>query len=270
MVAAHTYASAGKCIYCDEPPFGDEHIIPLYIGGNLLLPDASCRQCEITIGRFEDHCEKRFFKAARAHLGYPGRKSGRVPKNIHTDVAGVPVKIPVSEHPGYCVSLLFWPPRILLGLAVEDAFNDITGHVRIWALRDDADERQRVLNRNITIAKALEAMTFARQLAKIGHAYAVAEVARLGLTGFAPYLLPLILGEAPSYPAYFVGGRLNELPPFEELPPRSSERHELGLYTEERHDGINLLVVKIRLFSDFDTPTYDVVAGAIDDVIPAP
>ena len=57
-VADVFYPAVGRCIYCGatEPPLGarrftDEHIIPLALGGNLILQEASCTDCAAIINR---------------------------------------------------------------------------------------------------------------------------------------------------------------------------------------------------------------------------
>jgi 5-methylcytosine-specific restriction endonuclease McrA len=58
----HLYAAADKCIYCgalvSDGKLGDEHIIPTSFGGNLILPRASCRNCERITTKIKDHCLK--------------------------------------------------------------------------------------------------------------------------------------------------------------------------------------------------------------------
>jgi Carbohydrate-binding module 48 (Isoamylase N-terminal domain) len=56
---------------------GDEHIIPLAFGGNLLLPEASCRACEKITSRIETHCIEQMVRDTREHLGLTARRHRR-------------------------------------------------------------------------------------------------------------------------------------------------------------------------------------------------
>src|SRR5271165_2543948 len=65
MTIPRKYEPIGRCIYCGAKRYtsndplaklGDEHIIPLAFGGNLLLPEASCRACEKITSRIGTHC----------------------------------------------------------------------------------------------------------------------------------------------------------------------------------------------------------------------
>jgi len=105
-----TYDSVGKCIYCGSTAYaagepshrlGDEHIIPQGIGGKLLLPEASCKNCERITSRLETKCVASLFDPGRLHLGLRGRKSKRrtmAPMNTERD--GRVVKLPMEDHPG--------------------------------------------------------------------------------------------------------------------------------------------------------------------------
>ena len=91
---------------------------------------------------------------------------------------------------------------------------------------------------------------FCLMLAKIAHSFAVAE---LGLQGFEATLPKLIIESDMSDRATFIGGlKYNE--------PRTGNLHELsfGTHTCNKPD---LVGVRIRLLSHFDTPTYYAVAG---------
>jgi hypothetical protein len=64
------YAPAGFCIYCGargpSVALGQEHIVPKGLGGTLILPDASCRDCEKITGAIEQQCLRRmFWRSAR-------------------------------------------------------------------------------------------------------------------------------------------------------------------------------------------------------------
>jgi hypothetical protein len=74
-------AALGQCIYCYErfplDELGDEHIVPLNLGGNLILPHASCSTCGEKTSAAEGHCARAMYADLRAQLGIRGRKSRR-------------------------------------------------------------------------------------------------------------------------------------------------------------------------------------------------
>ena len=83
------YDPVGRCIYCGagaagDIDLGDEHIIPLSLAGQLILPAASCHKCERITSGIEDYCAKHIFDEARFHLGIRGRKSKKARKDIQT------------------------------------------------------------------------------------------------------------------------------------------------------------------------------------------
>jgi hypothetical protein len=103
------------------------------------------------------------------------------------------------------------------------------------------------------VAAGISPQQFARVMAKIAHSYAVA---RLGLRGFRPLLLDLILGRDVQRAPELVGGD-PQTPP-----PAGGKVHELDLLPHPK-----LVVVKIRLFAsssiegEHAMPVYIVVAG---------
>jgi len=93
----------------------------------------------------------------------------------------------------------------------------------------------------------LDPRAFTRTLAKIGHAFGVAE---LGVKGFTPFLLPLIL-DVPGSNTYYVGG-------FDpQIPQSESELIIRG----ERLNEATILVVEISLHFFRRLPRYQVVIG---------
>jgi len=76
---------AGLCIYCGAPTYTDEggklheeHVVPLSINGNYVLPEASCRDCEQITGRNEALIMRGGFRAVREYLQLRSRtKKGR-------------------------------------------------------------------------------------------------------------------------------------------------------------------------------------------------
>ena len=90
----------------------------------------------------------------------------------------------------------------------------------------------------------------ARLLAKTAHAYACAEE---GWRGFTPFLRGIILGEAPLEIGHLVGSGIGTGAPGIDLHEIEIDRTVFG--------NDRLVVVKVRLFSDRESPTHYVVVG---------
>jgi len=59
-------AEIGECVYCGaKENLANEHIVPLALGGNLVLQNASCRSCAKITGKFEQRVLRGFMMDAR-------------------------------------------------------------------------------------------------------------------------------------------------------------------------------------------------------------
>jgi hypothetical protein len=281
LLVPKKYDAVGSCIYCGVvlplSQLTDEHIIPMNIGGNLILQKASCRKCAEITGKIDDKCAKTFFKLARDHLHIPGRRRlKRRRKFIRTEIAylthSVIEAIPIEEHPGMVMIFTLPPPRYLVGWPPSQS--DEIEWARLVPLHltlDHETRGSRHWNKPIVLGRDFRGVVYVRLLAKIAHSYAVAE---LGLNAFKPFLNNLILGIPPLSPCHFVGGNPNEGPPTGKLPASGIERHEIGIIPAS--DALHgctitpprdpralekLVVVRIRLFGDFGAPIHYVVVG---------
>lgn len=262
MENPNIYAAVKRCIYCGTSDaggarFGDEHIIPEGLAGQLVLKEASCRRCEATINTFETRVMRTTFEAARRHLNIRSKKKGR--KRPQTGVLGFPSfdnrsfewrDVDLAEHPFTYQVPIFVGPGLLTGHPVRQGEFAITGVGAYFAPGALANLQ----------AKRAAAFTpfipddIARFVAKIAHAYAVAQ---LGIAGFQPLLLDTILGRDDNI-ALLVGS--GEAPT-----PHGVGYHQLGLF-EER----GLLVAAVKLFAGLaDMPTYIAVVGTPATAEPA-
>src|ERR1700744_1099100 len=70
------YPPVGHCIYCGvySSQLNKEHILPFGIADDsLVLPKASCRNCEKTTGRLETVCLQHMWWPFRQRIGAPTR-----------------------------------------------------------------------------------------------------------------------------------------------------------------------------------------------------
>ena len=89
-------------------------------------------------------------------------------------------------------------------------------------------------------------------LAKIAHAYAVAE---LGYGSFQPYLLGIIRNQDPLLMHHLIGSAIGKAPVSDDL-------HEIDILQPDQLNSGKLVVVKIHLFSNYDgMAVHYVVAG---------
>ncbi len=175
VVLNKTYPGIGKCIYCGAARYcmndparklGDEHIIPLSLHAKLIIKDASCRNCEALTSAVEDKCIKGFFNAAIPHLGFKGRKSGKVKNKIAVGVGNPRNKQPVDlpDHPGALFSFSFPPPRIIAGLPPSDKLDG--AHMVVCPIVPDPGVRVNRFQKEMFLSGAMDPVQFMRMLAK--------------------------------------------------------------------------------------------------------
>ena len=232
------YEAVGQCIYCPatvyspkEPTakLGDEHIIARLIKGRWILPEASCQACEAVTSGIETECGDTFFLHARAHMRIKSRKGKRSPNSIPTNIIS-PVpgtqRLQIQDHPGALFNFKFDPPNLLRGLPLSH----IPPEVFLVVIPLVSNMRERLdrfgPNTQMQVAGTLDQFLYARLLAKIAHAYAVAEC-KLG--GFQPLLLDLIRNRSPLPPWAYVGSATD-------LEPPAPAHHQLGTTTRRQRN----------------------------------
>jgi hypothetical protein len=260
----------GFCIYCLPAKVSndltEEHIVPLSLGGNLILPDATCPSCRDITAAVTGYCCERIFKSLRVHQEFPSRRRRR-PTELNV-IAGsdpnvAPIRsVSVADHPGFLWLPVFTgAPGILIGSKPGDLFNAMA---QIWT-GTEAEERVAALKKqgfeNALPYAEFELGKFTRLLAIIAHSYAMAHYRRLG--DWRPLLIPLIKG-ADINAAYLIGGAV---PPVDSmLPPIGpNSLHQLISDTKVVNNA-EYIIVQIRLFSHLNPlpPIYTLVAGKIE------
>src|SRR6266478_5809071 len=79
--------SAGLCIYCGRTEeLTDEHVVPFALGGNLILPDASCSECNKITSAFEQRVLRGFMQHARVAGHFPTRRPKERPTTIPIEI----------------------------------------------------------------------------------------------------------------------------------------------------------------------------------------
>ncbi|MGO4683868.1 hypothetical protein [Hyphomicrobium sp. 2TAF46] len=258
------YESVSECIYCGADtystkpnirrhPLGGEHIIPEGIGGTLELPQASCQEHEDITGRMvEGDVLGRTMKALRVFLRLKKPGSGPHPNKLplETTVDGRPtiVQVDIDDYP-----IVFSMPNYTPSSFTAE--NDGPGRafegMSVAILRHDQALLLKKYNVSNFATAYWDNQMLCRMLAKIGHAFAAAE---LGSAKFRPILLDLICrGDTKSMS--LIGGE-----PVQTIAPKSSSLHEIEL-GYQRSNGKTYVVSRIRLFARYGGPRYYVVVG---------
>lgn len=266
----HYFPAVGRCIYCgvteETARLGDEHIIPAGLGGKLILQKASCYDCShITGAVIERQCLRRMLGPLRLRRGLANRRKKKErPKTLpsYIQVAGKwqELQAPLNRRVDTTVLYFFSEPGILVGKTPQQARELTIAGMWFSVWEDDAAKewaRKQFPQASRYGAKAwFHPDLFQKMLAKIAHAYAVAE---LGIDNFTPLLPKAIIGREPWQPGYYVGGYPSEM-------PRSEYMSEIGFADFPSPDfpspdGTPFKVVKIRLFGDMGAPVYFIAVG---------
>ena len=213
----HFYPPLGRCIYCGTTTltagakrFGDEHIIPLALGGNLILREAACRACEKIINEeIESPVLLKEWVYLRVKRDFPTRgKSKNRPSHVTLKSRdGATLSIPIQDYSTPVPAYKFIDPRILSGAPRADD----NKHWTMDILTDREAELAMLAKYpqwDGTHSLIPQPFNFARLLAKIGYSRAVAEY---GLEGFRPLGVDIILGRSNDY-FLTVGGSLEAQP----------------------------------------------------------
>lgn len=254
------YTKVGRCIYCGtihteaDDALEQEHIIPLAFGGALLLPQASCRNCATITSRIETACFRGMLSTARDHMRIVGRQKVKKRDRLPVQITGSnrTHSVPVSQHPSALIQLHLPMPRLAL-LMPPEPVTDLAGRVVIVPMTPDIGVRASRISNDVTLTPGLLASDVYRLIAKIGHAFATAE---LGHGTFQPLLLGTIFCPHPLYADSYVGTEW-----FSE--PKMSTLHAVSFGSPVLFRNQELIVVRIRLFAHIaGTVTYLAIAGS--------
>jgi hypothetical protein len=243
------------CIYCGsiDCRLTDEHIIPLSLNGDLILPKSSCESCANITKKFEQIVARNMYGHFRLKHNFKTRRKKERNSQIAAvfDMAGIdkPIVLPASEVPTSFVALKLPPPGIFSDLELSDLNPEmkieIKANTKEWdsfAKRFDARQIQGP-EMNVFWGP------FCQLLAKIAHSYAMAV---LKGNYFQPYLNDLILGKS-HYLSHYVGGSSKDV-------PNAALWFDVVL-----GNGEWLLCVGINLLGNGSLPSYQVVVGKVTD-----
>jgi HNH endonuclease len=258
----------GQCVYCGkrepEVSLSREHILAYSLGGDAVLPAASCPTCQEIIRPIETYCAETVFKDVRVHHGVHSRSGQRLELPVYTKFSpefddSDTVLVSTKDHPGLLMMPSYDLPGIVSNIVPSDKF---LGEVKIhgWEIDFfDDDKKQRLAKAGIKtpwVMRQIDMHIFGRMIAKVAHCTAIGLI---GFSKFKPLLKEAIL-EGKNVP-YFVGCATDRTPP--PIGMKTWARIEIRKIRTRRY-----VVVFLRLFayvkaeqSEKGTPVYSVVVG---------
>lgn len=251
----HRFAPVGECIYCGaKNELSDEHIIPLALGGNLVLPDASCKKCAAITSRIERSILRSFMYEARVVGNFPSRRKKDRPSTLRTKLISREDKVvehdlPVGEAPAFLILPMFARATILNNQPPARSMNIIG--LETLHFGKDVEELVRGHDaKGIEFDAQIQATEFAQLLAKIAYGYLVATM------GIFPReetpLLRLIRGEADDGGSW-VGSHEYKL----EVEAKNPQ-HALGVVTCSNAENVQGFLVRVKLFAKSGATGYEI------------
>ncbi len=188
----------GLCIYCGKTEgLTEEHVVPFALGGNLILPNASCTKCNNITSAFELRVLRGFMGDARVAGEFPTRHPKDRPTTIQIGIKRKgrfePVSIPASEALGVIQLPKFERAAFLAGKPPVKGIN-IIGVETIGFGKSPKEVASALRVKALQTTAEIDAFAFVRMLAKIGYSFAVANIGPYPLNEVP--LLPLIRGTA--------------------------------------------------------------------------
>lgn len=246
------FPPAGICIYCGSTDqLSDEHIVPFSLGGNWVLPKASCGRCSRITQKIEQICTSErygMFYSLRVALQLQSRSSSTTKTSrraliVNDDDTTLVRDFPAAGFP-LLVPLLMLPTATLLDGG--DRGDSVNAQIKMVLLNEpNITDQPKAVN-----VVGIYPVPFIQMIAKIGFAYVAA---RVGVADLLKDIPQMIRGEVVQWTRY-VGGFPNESAANPEF------LHHLAM--KEVVIGDNAIsVALVHLFARFGFPRYHVVVG---------
>ncbi len=250
------FPSKGVCIYCGErsAPLGDEHVVPLSIGGKHIIQKASCSKCEDITKKFEQDVMRGLWGQARVAYNAPTRRKKERPRSFMLkDLDGKSPSLEVQSQK-FPAPMIFYQMATAGILCGADPALDRSKDWLLNCITDDSklrDFQDKYPGRLVAKFRHVPE-SYGRMLAKIAYCQAMTA---LDPSDINPICLPYILGTKRNV-SYIVGGcSVND-------PPQPNEGYSLTT-AQVSADDRTLIIVLVRLIANCDTPTYHVVVGEV-------
>lgn len=252
-----TIESKGACIYCgrSDITLTDEHIVPLSLGGQHVIREASCLACADITKRFEQDVARGLWGDARISYDAPSRRKALRKTHIvladpHDPSRGK-LTVPYHEYPAPMVFYLMPQAGLLQGcpetldLSTMWQLTTITDDKKLKAFEEKYPRRLVARFRHVP-------QSFGRLIAKIGYGQALC---CLELGDFRPICLPYVLGQRQNV-SFVVGGH------FEVSEPIAGLGYAIGTAGFASDDRM-MIISEVKLIANNHTPTYHVVVGDV-------
>jgi hypothetical protein len=252
-----SFKGVGKCIMClsrlPDAELTREHIVPMNIGGELIIERAVCDSCRKYGNRaYEEAASYADFYVPRLLLEIKRKRRKNEKRPLPAVAAGnltmgddrslFDLELAISQYPPVFEMLIFEPAGQLID-------KDLGGNLTNFRISfvNIGIETTRLVAGGVTMRHQHDHTAFALTLAKIGYCYAVAKRGLDGFNGAA--IRDLLLGKrADVY--NFVGGVLESR--------LLTDRELHKLYLQQRGD---LLTVIVHLFASCKMLPYEIVVG---------
>lgn len=255
---------ADVCVYCGQAfsktyasRLSDEHVVPEGLGGNLIVPRASCSSCANVTSKYERFIAQQMLDILRKKVGITGKKKKRpASKNeypIYVTANGIVTThfLSADDYP-FGIMIPAFPPPAIFREQLFGAISPLNTYESWFPVKQSSVEniRERLAADRVEIPSGkVDDTILAKLLMKIAHSYAVGS---LGSKGFQPLYKNMPLCDKYNI-HYVVGGS-------DRIGADISGRHLLRLRTATSA-GRELVVVDICLFHDMGFPTYQCVVG---------
>lgn len=251
-------AVVGECIYCgSDDGLSDEHVIPLSLGGNFVLPLASCTKCNAITSAFEGKVAGGFMRDARVVAGLPTRhrkkRPSHLPIQVNRDGQFEEVKVPADAFPAFVHLPLLSPPGLFEGRSGVAGVDVQQGFETIHFGKDPAAVARDLKTDSIRMTVNWDVTSFARLLAKAAYGFAVGSLGKIPRDEVP--ILPLILGNADDASVWL--GTVAFTLAIEEKRPMYSGRFDW--VEDPERPGCPLLFTRLKLFANSGATGYGVV-----------
>lgn len=247
----------GPCIYCGAAgvDLRNEHVLPQGLGGNYVLLNSSCSDCEQATSRVERFISQRMWDVLRKRAGVKGKKKKRKidpPYILVKNKNSWKKKEIESEKFPLCIAFPDLNGPRILEKKCSDRSDVFKFQFSQLFTQQNIDDLRISLNADRIEIQAMRVNVsfFGMQLAKIAHSFAISEI---GKDNFVT-ILDKIWNASPRYELdWIVGGYYKNV-------DKNSLRHP-AFIEDININGIKFVTVVLSLFSDWGAPYYRVVVG---------
>lgn len=249
---------ANACIYCGSTvQLSREHILAYALGGTTTIPRGSCEECRKITHKFETDVLRGPMQMVRYIQGMPsGTKHKDVSETIPVKVTVNGNEVNIDAQRNEAPILLPFPIFELPGyLDPGSSQLKLTGVVTGSFGADPNDFAKKNGAQRIELKViGIDAVAFARMVAKIAYAYAYAHDQLQRLKNKAELVRAML------YETNTIGRYVGTVPdPYKKYP---GQQHRILIHVMPEH---RVLYSTVQLFSSAGAPSYIVVLGTLKD-----